>query len=458
MPSFTLNEILECTGGSLLAGDAGPCRVSGVSTDTRTIRRNQLFIAIKGESFDGHDFLAKAVAMGATMLLVSRADVPRPRGIVMVLVKDTVDAFGAIARFHRARFSIPLIAITGSAGKTSTKELVAAVLRRKYRVLSNKGTFNNQIGVPSTLLQLTRRHEMAVVELGTNHPGEIAWLARHACPTVAVFTNVGASHLERLGSLEGVYKEKAGLLKFLPDNGCVVLNADDPYWRRLLKQQTARKLISYGIQAQADIRAFSVAPEKGGLHFRVGRGRWFSVKNPSRGGVYNALAAIACGRLFGVPQREIIDALRAAKPAKGRQCSRKAAGITVVDDTYNANPVSYGNALQVFRAPRRGRAILVAGDMLELGARSGELHADVGVAAAGAGVDILLTYGRGAKLIGEAARRTKGQIETRHYVDQDALTVSLKGILRRGDILLVKGSRGMRMEKVVRDILGFLKG
>lgn len=458
MPSFTLNEILACTGGSVLAGHTGSCRVSGVSTDTRTIRRNQLFIALKGGNFDGHDFLAKAVAMGATVLVVSRADVPRPRGAVIVLVKDTLDALGAIALYHRRRFSIPLIAITGSAGKTSTKELVAAVLRGKYRVLFNKGTLNNQIGVPSTLLKLTRRHEMAVVELGTNHPGEIAWLARHACPTVAVFTNVGASHLEGLGSLDGVYKEKAALFASLPDKGCVVLNADDPYWRKLLGKRSTRKMLSYGIKAKAGVRATAVAPGPGGLHFRVGADSHFFVKSFSQGAVYNALAAIACGRLFGVPADKIAEALRGARPAKGRQCCFKAAGVTVIDDTYNANPVSYKNALQSFSAPRRGRAVLVAGDMLELGAGSDELHAGVGKAAAAAGVDLLLTYGRGAKLIGEAARRTRPGIAWEHGGDQDALTTALKKILRRGDVLLVKGSRGMRMEKVVQDIMAFLKG
>ena len=458
MPSFTLDEILECTGGMLLTGRGGRCRVSGVSTDTRTIRPNQLFIAIKGENFDGHDFLFKAVKLGATMLLVSRADAPRPRGAVIVLVKDTVDALGAVARHHRLRFPIPLIAITGSAGKTSTKELVAAVLRRKYRVLFNKGTFNNQIGVPSTLLKLTRRHEMAVVELGTNHPGEIAWLARHACPTVAVFTNVGASHLEGLGSLAGVYKEKAALLAFLPDNGGVILNADDLYWRKLLGRRSSRKMVSYGMHAKADIRALSVIPGPAGLHFRNGHGHHFSVKSFSPGGVYNALAAIACGRFFGVPEGQIVDAVRSTRPAKGRQCSFKAGGVTVIDDTYNANPVSYMNALQLFHAPRRGKAILVAGDMLELGASSDALHADVGKAAAAAGVDVLLTYGRGAKLIGEASRRIRPRSEWRHAGDQDALTAALKKILRPGDVLLVKGSRGMRMEKVVRDITVFLKG
>ncbi len=458
MASFTLREIMEATGGKLLAGKPGE-RVSGVSTDTRQIKKNQLFVAIKGDTFDGHDFLDQASAKGASAFVIHRQGVPVPLGKAVVVVEDTVKALGAIARHHRRRFDIPLIAITGSAGKTSTKELVADVMRQKYRVLFNKGTENNHIGVPMTLLKLTRRHEVAVIEMGTNHPGEIAYLARHVCPTCAVFTNVGASHLEGLGSLQGVFEEKAALLKSLPQDGCVVVNADDPYWAKLLKRRLPQRVISYAVHHQADVKAQDIVPVGGSIAFKVGRKYLFRVRSPSLAAVHNALAAIACGRFLRVADAKIQQAIFKSRPVKGRQCLIKAGGMTLIDDTYNANPVSYKNAiltLKMFQEP--GRRVLVAADMLELGEHSDDLHRQVGEAAGQAGIDALFTCGHRAELIAAGARATCPQADVRSFASQRTLTGALKGYLRRGDVVLFKGSRGMRMEKVFSDIKVSVKG
>jgi UDP-N-acetylmuramoyl-tripeptide--D-alanyl-D-alanine ligase len=455
---FILSEILEATGGTLIAGKPGQ-RVSGVSTDTRSVKRGQVFVAIKGDKFDGHRFLAQAVGKGARAVIVSSPGVRIPAGAAAVLVEDTVKALGRIARYHRQRFHIPVIAITGSAGKTSTKEFVAAVMAKKYRVLFNQGTENNHIGVPMTLLKLTRRHQAAVIEMGTNHPGEIAWLAGNALPTVALFTNVGASHLEGLGTPEGVYQEKLSLLRSVPRDGHVIVNADDPFWSRLLKKRLSQKVVAYGIKARADVRAVAVTADTAGFHFKTKNGCRFTVKSPSWGAVQNALAAIACGRIFRIPEAKIAAALQKVKPAKGRQCLTAAGGVTVIDDTYNANPVSYQNALRtLMMLPCRGRTVLVAADMLELGEYSDDLHREVGRDAAGAGVDVLFTCGRNARLISMAAKNKKASLDARHFSGQPALTQALKKYLRVGDVVLCKGSRGMRMEKVVEDITAFLKG
>jgi UDP-N-acetylmuramoyl-tripeptide--D-alanyl-D-alanine ligase len=455
---FTIHEILEATGGTLIAGKSTQ-RLSGVSTDTRLVKRNQIFVALKGDNFDGHHFLAQAIEKGARAVVVSSVKALVPAGAAVVLVEDTVRALGRIARYHRQRFNIPVIAITGSAGKTSTKELIAAVMAKKCRVLFNKGTENNHIGVPMTLLKLNRRHQAAVIEMGTNHPGEIAWLAENTLPTVAVFTNVGASHLEGLGTPQGVYKEKLALLKFLSRDGHVIVNADDPFWARLLKKRLSQKVVSYGIKARADVQAIAVTADARGFHFKMKDGRLFIVKSPSWGAVQNALAAIACGRIFAVPEARIQAALKSAKPAKGRQSLAVVRGVTLIDDTYNANPVSYQNALRTLAMLQgHARAVLVAADMLELGEHSVDLHRQIGQAAAGIKLDALFTCGKNARLIGEAAQGKRSTLDVRHFSDQTALTLALKRYLRRGDLFLCKGSRGMRMEKVVEDIVVFLKG
>lgn len=450
---FKVVDIVKACGGKLLQGKR-TLRLSGVSTDTRQVKRNDLFVAIKGERFDGHDFAVQAASGGAAALLVSREVSGVPEGTAVILVEDTVKALGLIARYHRSRFKLPVIAITGSAGKTTTKEFIAAVLGRKYRVLFNKGTENNHIGVPMTLLQLRKTHQAAVIEAGTNHFGEIDWLGSIICPTVAVFTNIGQSHLAGLESPDGVFREKVTLIDHLAKNGTVVLNADDPRLRAILQRKPSRKTITCAIDHKADIKAASVLARGKGLEVFLENGKKFELAVPVWGNVSNALAAVACGLLLKVSFKDIASALANVQPAKGRQCFHSVMGVTVIDDTYNANPVSYHNAIRTLSLVRgRGRSFLVAADMLELGSQSEELHAAVGEAAARAGIDHLLTIGRWAGLAGTRARQVDPAVWVKNYEKQEDILIDLGSLLRPGDVVLVKGSRGMKMETLVEQTL-----
>lgn len=452
---FTVAEIVKAVGGKLLQGKAS-LRVRGVSTDTRKVAKGEVFVAIKGDNFDGHNFTAQACQSGASVLLVSRADVERPEKTAVILVEDTVKALGYLARFHRRRFKVPVIAITGSAGKTTTKEFIAGVLSARYRVLYNKGTENNHIGVPMTLLKMTKKHQAAVIEAGTNHFGEIAWLGEIISPTVAVFTNIGQSHLAGLQSPEGVYKEKVTLIDHLMPKGRVVVNADDPLLRRILKKKMPYTVLTYGVDHKADVKAQQVSACGRGLEVSLGAGKSFQLPTPVWGNVSNALAAIACGQILRVPFKDMSAAIKRVQPAKGRQCFHELKGITIIDDTYNANPVSYHNAIRTLalvRERQRGKSYLVAADMLELGEQSDLLHRQVGAAAAKSGIDHLFTIGRWAGLAGEQAREINRTAWARHYEKREDILTDLSAMLREGDVVLVKGSRGMRMDILVEQLL-----
>lgn len=455
---FTVKEIVSVTGGEVLQRGKWE-KVRSVSTDTRSICRGDLFIAIRGDHFDGHDFLAEAVDSGARTLLVSCREAAFPLGVTVILVEDALKAYGHIARFHRRRFpKLPVIAITGSAGKTTTKEMIASVLKTTYRVLYNKGTENNHIGVPATLLKIRAGHEAAVIETGTNHHGEIEWLASLVEPTIAVFTNVGPSHLAGLGSLAGVFKEKAALADHVAFSGTLVVNADDPFFRKLLKRKRPSRIMGYAIDKPVAVAAGHVKKSGQGIAFKVGR-ETFSLASPVWGNVHNALAAIVCGRLLKVRNEDIRRGLKHFKTAKGRLVFHRAGKVTVIDDTYNANPVSFKNAVRTLQTMKgTGRSILVAADMLELGKNAETFHREVGDFTASQGTDMVIACGVLAKFIAEGARMARGACETAFFDRKKDVLKRLKKVVRPGDVVLVKGSRGMRMESLVQDLLAFLKG
>ena len=447
---FNLQDILLATDGNLIRGK-NTARIPGVSIDSRTLKRGDLFIAIKGKNFDGHDFIKEVIKKSASAIIVSRRiHFPAAIAIPVILVTDTIKALGQIARFHRNRFPIPIVAITGSAGKTTTKEMVASVLGTEYSVLKNAATENNNIGVPLTLFKLNKSHEVAVVELGTNHFGEMRWLSKITNPTVAVFLNIAESHLEFLESLSGVFKEKFELVKNMSRDGCVIFNNDDHTLRKIAKKKIKQRLMSFGIETTCHYRANQICMEPDStLRFRVNKREIIYLKTPARHNIYNALAAISCGRFLNISYANIRKALREFDSLKGRFSLYKIKQVRVIDDSYNANPLSLRSAIQTLDNLKiYGRRILVCADMLELGRYSRELHRSVGKFVADSQIDSVFTVGKLSRLISETAKRNR-YLYARHYDSVAAAQKGLKQYLRPGDTLLLKGSRAMRMERIL---------
>lgn len=454
---FSLTEVREATGGELLGTIGSVC--TGISIDSRRLKPGDLFVAIIGERHDGHAFVQAAVAAGAPAVVVSRpVDVPEGTGVV--LVKDTTAALGGLARHHRRRFSLPVVAVTGSSGKTTVKEMIAAVAAVKHRVAKTVGNRNNEIGLPLTLLGLDRRDEILVVEMGMRGPGQIAALAAVAEPDIGVVTNIGLTHLELLGTREAIAAAKGELLAALPRDGTAVINADDPYYETLAAMTGAR-VLSFGFGDAARVRGSAFKPAAEGSVLSVD-GPSFSgfrlvLRAPGRHHAIDALAAAAAACALGYTTEEIQAGLEGFAPERGRGAALQSErGFVVLDDTYNANPDSMAAALAVLAAqPCTGRRMAVLADMLELGPSAQAAHREIGKTAAAAGIALLLTTGdlateiaAGAKAAGFPATRM------RHYPDRRALIADLQEIVRAGDVVLVKGSRGMHMEEVVDALMG----
>ena len=451
MPGFTVQDIVRAAEGALVTGDLG-VPVTGVSIDSRTLQVGEAFFAIVGHRLDGHAFLADAAARGAACVVVHTLPDDVPANVPLILVEDTTRALGRLAAWHRTRFSGPVVAITGSIGKTTAKELTAAVLATRWDVLKPASSFNNQWGLPLTLLRLGAEHGAAVVELGTNQAGEIATLAAIAKPTVGVVTMVAAVHTEFLGSIEGVREEKAALVRALRPDGVAVLNADDARVASMARETPARS-VTFGRARGAGVTvAGDVTDTETGVAFTLeiaGRRQPVTLAFAGRHNVSNALAAAAVGLALGLGIEDIARGLAAARPVGGRGVWKRAGDVAILDDTYNASPASVRAALDTLAA-RRGtrRAIVVLGDMLELGALSDEAHREVGRAIAALPADELVGVGRAAALAVEAARAA-GLGEAHHTATFEEAVTRLLKRLAPGDVVLVKGSRGMRMERVV---------
>ncbi len=432
--------------------------VTGVSTDSRTTQPGDLFIALRGESFDGHRFVGAAFKAGAVAAVVEEGfDPVHVDGKPLILVGNTSLALGALARIYRDRFHIPFLAVGGSNGKTTTKEMIAKVLGEKYNVLSTEGNLNNHIGVPMTLFRLSRKHDLAVIEIGTNHPGEIAGLCRTLAPTHGLITSIGREHLEFFGSLEGVAEEEGELFRSLSSRppGMAIVSADDP--RIGLAARPVKRKLTYGFQSRsASVRGRRVVLDEQGrasFEFRsAGMKRWHAVRLMIAGkhNAMNALSAAAAGVVFHVPPARISSALESCRTVSRRMETLSFGGVTILNDTYNANPDSVLAALETLVSLRvPGKKIAVLADMKELGLHAAEGHASVGREAAALGIDYVLTYGDLAKRI-HAAAGIPGAL---HYDQKNMLAEYLAELLTPGDAVLVKGSRGMHME----DIITFLE-
>jgi UDP-N-acetylmuramoyl-tripeptide--D-alanyl-D-alanine ligase len=460
MPMLTVEDVVRGTQGALIGGDLA-VPVTGVSIDTRTLGVGEAFFAIRGHHLDGHAFLDDAAARGAACLVVSSLPDDLGASVPVVLVDDTTRALGRLAAYHRARFTLPVAAVTGSNGKTTTKEMMASVLGALGPVLKPESSFNNQWGLPLTLLKLGPEHRAVALELGANQPGEIAALARISRPTVGVVTVVSTAHTEFFGSLDGVQAEKSALVRAIPPEGAVILNADDPRVSAMRALSSAR-VLTFGVSAGAGVRSIRPVTESAeGVGFTLalaGAERAVLLRFAGRHNVVNALAAAAAGHALGLPLDGIVAGLQAARPIKGRCVWKRAGGIAILDDTYNANPGSVGAALETLAAGAAGRRrVVVLADMLELGVIAEAAHREVGRRVAASGAAEFIGVGRLALAAVEAAREA-GLAESHHTTTfEDTVALLLKR-LAPGDALLVKGSRGMRMERVVDTLMARFGG
>ncbi|MCD4762932.1 MAG: UDP-N-acetylmuramoyl-tripeptide--D-alanyl-D-alanine ligase [Desulfobacterales bacterium] len=454
-------EILEATKGDLLCGDIKHT-FEGVSIDSRTISANELFIAIKGNVYDGHSFISDLISSGVRGLIISKDEIRDPagtdwqdKGIVCVAVSDTTKALGDLASFNRRRTDVSVVAITGSNGKTTTREMTASVVSTRYKTLSTKGNFNNEIGLPLTLLDLKNSHQWAVLELGTNRPGEIDRLGEICIPDIGVITNIGFSHLEGLGSIEGVMNAKGELLKRIKPKGTAVLNADDS--RVLyLSTKTSRKVLYFGLSEDARIKALDVNETTTGISFTlVLPEEKIPIKLRAHGGfmVSNALAAASVGYIIGLSSEEIKAGLEYFQPVKGRINIFDVRGVHIIDDTYNANPDSMEAAIRILSSLKgNSRGILVAGDMLELGEHAESMHKKIGALSARSNIARLYITGEFAEAVAKGAGKEDKNSMDIFIGAREEILEDLKKSLLPGDWVLVKGSRAMGMEKIVEGL------
>ena len=444
-----LAEAAVATGGRVVGADAA---FNAVSTDSRAIQAGDLFVALRGERFDGHDFAADCLQRGAAAAMVDARWQAGQAGPLLV-VEDTRLALGTLASYWRGKFTLPVAAVTGSNGKTTVKEMLASILRANSAddaVLATQGNLNNDIGLPLTLFNLRAVHRYAVIEMGMNHPGEISYLTRLAKPGVALINNALPAHLEGLGSVEAVAHAKGEIFEGLTDDGTAIINIDDqfaPLWKQLA---ASRKVLTFGLDHAADVSAdYRLHSDSCELTLKSPQGE-AAMRLPVPGvhNVRNALAATAAATAMGVPMRSIVDGLQQYGGVKGR-LQRKAGvhGSTIIDDTYNANPASMRAAIDVLAACP-GKRVLVLGDMGELGKTAADMHREIGAYAKSAGLDRLLVLGELSKEM--VAGFGAG---AQHFGTPEALGEELNKQLAADTTVLVKGSRFMRMERVVALLL-----
>ena len=453
---WTTAEILEATKGVLLCGDIKHT-FEGVCIDSRTISANELFIAIKGNVHDGHSFASNVISSGVRGLIISDDTGTDWQGkdIVCVKVNDTTKALGDLASFNRRRTDISVVAITGSNGKTTTKEMTASVVSTRYKTLSTKGNFNNEIGLPLTLLDLKNSHQWAVLELGMNRPGEIDRLGEICIPDIGVITNIGFAHLEGLGSIEGVMNAKGELLKRIKPEGTAVFNADDS---RLLylSTKTSRKVLYFGLSEDARIKALNVNETTTGISFTlVLPEERIPIELRVHGGfmVSNALAAASVGYIIGLSSEEIKAGLESFQPVKGRINIFDVRGVHIIDDTYNANPDSMEAAIRILSSLKgNSRGIIVAGDMLELGEHAESMHRKIGSLSARSNIARLYVTGEFAEAVANGAGKEDKNSMDIFIGAREEILEDLKKSLLPGDWVLVKGSRAMGMEKIVEGL------
>jgi UDP-N-acetylmuramoyl-tripeptide--D-alanyl-D-alanine ligase len=450
MDALSLLEIADMCGGTLPSG-AGAATVRRISKDTRTLVPGDLYLALRGENHDGNLHAKDAAAKGAAVAILDKPPADLPADFPVIVVEDSLAALHRLAAAWRDRLALKVACITGSSGKTSTKEFTAAVLSARYRVVKTEGNLNNHIGLPLSILSASLSDDVAVWEIGMNHPGEIAPLARLARPDLAIITNIGVAHIEYMGSRDAIALEKSALVEAVGPNGAVVIPAEDDF-KEFLARRAKGRVIEAGLSG-GSVKASELQIEADGSRFVLHwEGESLPARLPVTGEhmVRNALLAVATGLEFGLSLEECAEGLAAARLTGGRLARRSVRGVTILDDTYNANPDSMEAAIQTLKAvPARGRRIAVLGRMGELGDHASAGYQQVG-RAAGQGLDALIAVGAETAPLTETAR-AGGLKEIHETSSAEEAAGVLRRIAQEGDIVLVKGSRAARMERVIEN-------
>lgn len=448
---MTAREVADAVGGRLEAD--GGIRILGISTDTRTIGAGTLFVAIRGPRFDGHLFAREALEKGAELLLACEG-AELPEGTPCVRCADTVAALGMLATWHRSRFRIPVVAVTGSVGKTSTREMIAAAMGGRFHVLRTKGNYNNEIGLPLSVLELDDSHTAAVFELGMSSLGEIGYLSRIVRPDIAVITNIGLSHIEKLGSRQNILRAKLEIIEGMGPDGVVILNGEDELLKGL-RGLLRFKTLYYGMDEATDIQGYEAASlGEHGMAFKTsiaGQDGSFTIPAPGLHSVSNALAALAVCHVLGLSQAEAEEGLMRYAGAKMRMHIFERRGIKVINDAYNAAPASMKAALSVLCELGAGRrTVAVLGDMLELGDWAHDAHIDVGRQAAALKVGLLFGIGSAAKgYLAGALEMGMKRGTMQNFATAEEAQAALADCLEPGDVVLFKASRGLHLERIV---------
>ena len=450
MLESTFAQIREWTGANVIGIFDPDSVITGVSSDTRQIKNGDIFVALRGMNHDGHKFLAEAFRLGAVAAIVENDCVVSSELGPIFFVESPLRALGEIARQHRSKFQIPVVCITGSSGKTTTKEMVASVLENRFNVLKSRGSENNEIGVPNTLLKLNAAHDVVVLELAARRQGDIEYLCSIAQPTFGVLLNIGSAHLEYFESLEGVAKAKGELLEYLDESLIALINADD----RVVCQEVQRtkgRLLTFGFQSESIFRGEGLILDQESCGHFLFRGFEIDLGIPGGHNAYNALAALSVGVQLGVNIQDAARVLSNFQAIEQRSQIIDVAGITIINDCYNANPESMRAALDILLNKLGQRKIALLGDMLELGPDSKRYHEELGRYVAPM-VDELLTIGTMGKYIATSAMGV-GLSKTFHFDNFDSVVKYLKNTLVKGDTILVKASQGMGLRRVVDSIL-----
>lgn len=454
METLFLDEILKATCGQTESRDK-TVKVKGVSTDSRTIMQGDLFFAVKGDRFDGHDFITKALTSGASGVVVSNEFKlgPGNDNTLVIRVKDTTTALGDLAKYYRKKLDTKVVGITGSNGKTTTKEMTYHVLSRFGSASRSIKSFNNFIGVPVTIFGIEKRHQYGVLEMGTNAPGEIRRLSEIGAPDVAVIVNISKTHLEGLKDIEGVARAKAEILENLSKDGVFVYNADNP-WCVKIAGDFRGETMSFGFSPRSHIKCTGVEEKDGGYTFEINGHLKIPLPVPGEHNIMNCLASFAVCKAFGHDIGSVSDAFTTFKLPDMRIEQQRVGNITVINDAYNANPESVRAALRYLSGiDTTGRKVFICGDMLELGSESEQLHREIGESVAKLRLDLLWTVGNHASEISKAAK-SSGMPETQvvSFKEVSEITASDVNELRDDDIVLIKGSRGMHMENIIEKL------